>query len=204
MRVDTGRLRVVGGEALAPAHAEDGAPPSPGAYIREHRERRGLSLEELAVATKVPRDSLELVEADRFEELPGMVFAKGFLRCCARVLELDEDTVLGLLYERERRGNSKSKRESTAKVVPVPASNASPKAGASPSVEDKPNPAPPRHQESTLERWASALPAWVAGLRERVTMSRLLLWVLVALFVFLVVFLAFTIASGQGKPEMRL
>ena len=97
MRVDTGRLRVVAGEALDPVMAEEGEAPSPGAYIKHHRLRRGMSLEQLAMATKIPRSSLVLLEDDRFEELPGMVFAKGFLRCCARTLGLEEDTVLGLL-----------------------------------------------------------------------------------------------------------
>ena len=59
-------------------------------------------MDQLAMATKIPRSSLALLEEDRFDELPGMVFAKGFLRCCARTLGLEEDTVLGLLYERER------------------------------------------------------------------------------------------------------
>src|SRR5690606_848224 len=110
MRVDTGRLRVV--ETIErsdasprrkrrPAAAEpqvsevEPEQRTPGADIHHQRKRKGMSLDQLAVLTKIPRAQLELLEADRYEELPGMVFAKGFLRCCARALELDPDTVLG-------------------------------------------------------------------------------------------------------------
>lgn len=184
MRVDTGRLRVVAGEALEPVMTEEAGPPSPGAYIRHHRIRRGMSLEQLAIDTKIPRSSLALLEEDRFDELPGMVFAKGFLRCCARTLGLEEDTVLGLLYERERK-TSVSQRDSTAAlVVPAPhTSSREPAAGALVS----------------LDAWKHA----AQRIYSRVVAPRVLLWVLVTLFVFLVVFLAFTIASGQGAAPAR-
>ncbi len=61
-----------------------------------------MSLEELAARTKIPRGSLEALEADRHEDLPGPVFVKGFLRCCARALHLEVDVVLELLLEQER------------------------------------------------------------------------------------------------------
>ena len=99
MRADTGRLRVVAhdlaeAEVLPDHELDDGLPelldeddlPSPGAFIEAQRRRRGLSLQQLAVATKIPARSLELLEADRYDELPGPVFVKGFLRCAARAL----------------------------------------------------------------------------------------------------------------------
>lgn len=115
MRVDTGRLRVVGHDAAdadalvdpnaltdAAVQPSDGEVPSPGGFIAAQRRRRGLSIEQLAVATKIPARSLELLEADRFEDLPGPVFVKGFLRCAARALGVSHHAVLELLYERER------------------------------------------------------------------------------------------------------
>ncbi|MCA9714463.1 MAG: helix-turn-helix domain-containing protein [Myxococcales bacterium] len=101
MRVPTGRLRIV-----SPTGGDDGPsspwPASPGRYIQEQRIRLGLTLEELATRTKIPRTSLEALEGDRHEELPGPVFVKGFLRCCARSLHLEVDVVLELLLEQER------------------------------------------------------------------------------------------------------
>ncbi len=103
MRVDTGRLRVVPVEldSSEPGIADDG-PTSPGRYIRDQRTRAGMSLEQLAAATKIPVRQLTRLEDDDFSEMHGMVFVKGFYRCCARVLHLDEEHVLGLLYEQER------------------------------------------------------------------------------------------------------
>jgi hypothetical protein len=144
-----------------------------------------MSLDQLAMATKIPRSSLALLEEDRFDELPGMVFAKGFLRCCARTLGLEEDTVLGLLYEREREIRTASPKETSTPVVVPPARNV--------SRETEPR------ALVSMEGWRD----WARALPQRVAAPRVLLWVLVALFVILVVYLAFTIASGQGSPAVR-
>lgn len=107
---ETSRLRVV---ALAePRRDEAGGPtdsstsdsglPSPGRYIAEQRTRQGLSIDQLAAATKIPRSSLEFLENDQHDALPGPVFVKGFLRCCARSLGVEAETVMELVYERER------------------------------------------------------------------------------------------------------
>jgi len=103
MRVDTGRLRVVPAELdISEPGSEVDGPTSPGRYIREQRTRAAMSLEQLAAATKIPVRQLERLERDDFSEMNGMVFVKGFYRCCARVLHLDQEHVLGLLYEQER------------------------------------------------------------------------------------------------------
>jgi hypothetical protein len=52
--------------------------------------------------TKIPKRQLVLLEDDRFDEMPGQVFVKGFIRCCARALRVDEEIVMGMLYELER------------------------------------------------------------------------------------------------------
>lgn len=69
-------------------------PDGIGAWLREEREARQLSLEELAQTTRIPLRSLQLLEEDRFDALPGDVFARGFLRSYARALGLSVDEVL--------------------------------------------------------------------------------------------------------------
>ena len=101
MRVPTGRLRIVSTPQGEAAEAHEG-PPSPGRYIREQRMRRGMSVEQLAIDTKIPRSSIDALEEDRFTALPGPVFVKGFFRCCARSLSLDAEVVMALLHEHER------------------------------------------------------------------------------------------------------
>ncbi len=68
-----------------------------GAYLRTEREMRGMSLSELAAETRVPETTLQHIEADRFDDLPGEVFVRGFLRAYARAVELDPDRILELL-----------------------------------------------------------------------------------------------------------
>jgi cytoskeletal protein RodZ len=70
-----------------------------GSYLRHERELRHVSLEELVQITRIPLTMLQRIEDDRFEELPGDVFARGFLRAYARALGLSADTVLSRYAE---------------------------------------------------------------------------------------------------------
>jgi transcriptional regulator with XRE-family HTH domain len=54
-----------------------------GSFLKSHREQRRMSLEEVARVTRIPTPSLESIEADRFDELPGEVFVRGFLKSYA-------------------------------------------------------------------------------------------------------------------------
>lgn len=157
---------------------------SPGPYLKAQRRRRGMSLDQLAAETKIPRPQLELIEADRFEELPGMVFAKGFLRCIARTLELDPEMVLGLLYERERTALRKRRRETAPDDRPTSPASA------------------PARASSRKRAAANPVQAWVAAWLTRIPSARIVMWLVVALIVALVVFIAFTLASSQAQTLM--
>lgn len=74
-------------------------PDSPGAVLREARERRGLKTKELASITRISPRFIECLEEDRYDELPGEVFVRGFLRNCARELQLDPEDMIAS-YER--------------------------------------------------------------------------------------------------------
>ncbi len=67
---------------------------SVGQHLRELREARRMSIAEVSRATRVPIASVERIEADRFDELPGEVFVRGFLRAYARAVEVPPDDVL--------------------------------------------------------------------------------------------------------------
>lgn len=69
-------------------------PTSVGARLRLERELLGMSIEEVARATRIPVTSLERVENDRFDDLPGEVFVRGFLRSYAKTVGLDGDEIL--------------------------------------------------------------------------------------------------------------
>lgn len=61
-----------------------------GENLRRERELRGITLPELANATKIAQRYLEALERNRFEQLPGGIFNRGFVRAVARYLKLDE------------------------------------------------------------------------------------------------------------------
>lgn len=67
-----------------------------GEHLKREREMRGVSLEEVSQATRISTRFLEAIENERWDELPGGVFNRGFIRAIARFLGLDED---GLVAE---------------------------------------------------------------------------------------------------------
>lgn len=65
-----------------------------GSRLREARQNRGLSLEQVEDATRIRRIFLEALEEEKFDQLPADVYARGFLRNYARFLGLDPDPLL--------------------------------------------------------------------------------------------------------------
>ncbi len=70
---------------------------SAGAMLRKLREERGVELDLLASALKVPSRKLELLEADAHDALPGMAFVRGLALAVCRHLDVDAQPVLALL-----------------------------------------------------------------------------------------------------------
>jgi cytoskeleton protein RodZ len=62
-----------------------------GDRLKREREMRGITLDEITESTKISRRHLEALESEHFEQLPGGVFNKGFVRAYARFLGIDED-----------------------------------------------------------------------------------------------------------------
>ena len=60
-----------------------------GSSLREARTRQGLDFEEMEQRTKVRAKYLRFLEEERFEQLPGHTYTKGFLRVYADALGLD-------------------------------------------------------------------------------------------------------------------
>ncbi len=65
-----------------------------GAFLRRTRESRSISVGEVARATRIPVHAIERIEADHFDDLPGEVFARGFLKAYATAVGLSPDEVL--------------------------------------------------------------------------------------------------------------
>jgi len=65
-----------------------------GEHLRREREMRGVSLEEISLATRIAPRFLAALEKEEWEKLPGGVFNRGFIRSVAHYLGLDEDSMV--------------------------------------------------------------------------------------------------------------
>lgn len=74
------------GATLAPFTPEK---ETVGRTLKRSREERNLSLDEAARATKIRKEFLLAIEDDKLDQLPGPVFARGFIRSYAEYLSLD-------------------------------------------------------------------------------------------------------------------
>ena len=70
-----------------------------GTTLKEARLERGLSIDEVARATRVSSRFLLALEDDDFDELPAPVYVRGFLRLYAGQLGLDPDELIEQLPE---------------------------------------------------------------------------------------------------------
>jgi len=68
--------------------------PSFGAKLKLEREKRKITLEQISVSTKIGIRMLQALEEDNFNQLPGGIFNKGFVRAYSRFLGLDEDQTI--------------------------------------------------------------------------------------------------------------
>ena len=79
---------------LPPETAQSGAPQTAGGQLRAAREARGLDLSQVAAETRIPQRHLENIEAGEYGNLPSRTYAIGFARSYARMLDLDERSIL--------------------------------------------------------------------------------------------------------------
>jgi len=68
--------------------------PSPGTRLARAREAMGLTVADAAAQMRLAPRQVEALEADRYGDLPGPVFVRGFLRNYARLLKLDPGPLL--------------------------------------------------------------------------------------------------------------
>lgn len=98
-------VQVVGGaehESITETVSEKPTPtPSAGTQLRTAREAAGLHIAALAVALKVPTRKLEALEADRYDELPGVTFTRALASSVCRQLKVDPLPVLAQLPSTE-------------------------------------------------------------------------------------------------------
>lgn len=78
----------------APAHEPGGELASFGEDLRREREIRGISIKEIADATKISGRFLDAIERNDHKTLPAPVFTRGFVREYARYVGLNPEEMV--------------------------------------------------------------------------------------------------------------
>jgi cytoskeletal protein RodZ len=68
-----------------------------GAKLRTERVGRGLAIDDISRDTRIAPRFLEAIETDDYSTLPGLIFARSFVRQYALILNLDPDPLLAEL-----------------------------------------------------------------------------------------------------------
>jgi len=66
-----------------------------GKDIQALRIAREVTIEDIHRKTNIPKRTLEDIEEERFDELPALVYLKGFLKAYARILKVNENQMMG-------------------------------------------------------------------------------------------------------------
>ena len=86
-----------------------------GSDLKGAREAKGISLEEIAAATKINLRYLKALEEDDFAEFPSDFFARSVIRSFARAVGLDEKETLARLQPLGREAARKMPGEETGR-----------------------------------------------------------------------------------------
>lgn len=71
-----------------------------GQTLKEAREKKGLTLDDLQQTTKIQKRYLIAIEAENFDALPGDFYVRAFIQQYAKVVDLDGDELLAQLEEK--------------------------------------------------------------------------------------------------------
>ena len=78
---------------------DNSEPTAPGERLRAAREAKGMSVEDVASATRIPKRHLETIEDGDFAVLPGRTYAIGFSRSYARAVGLNDEEIVNDVRE---------------------------------------------------------------------------------------------------------
>jgi cytoskeleton protein RodZ len=88
-----------------------------GARLKKIREQRGITLDQVSLSTKIGVRFLRALEEEHFEQLPGGVFSKGFVRSYARMIGTDEEQAIADYLAASQEGQPKPPTEIAAAAV---------------------------------------------------------------------------------------
>ena len=69
---------------------------TPGQLLRLHREKLGLSADDIAKRVHLDINIIEAIEADSSEGMPSAIYVRGYLRSYAKTVDADADKIIEL------------------------------------------------------------------------------------------------------------
>lgn len=178
-----------------------------GQELREERETRHISIEEIASATKIVPRYLEAIEADHLDIMPGEFFIKGIIRTYARAIGLDGEIVLakykaaGLIGEPEHKRHLLSRSEP---AKPEPAQGPVPKLPPEQPIQPapKPDPAPDPAERLIVKSAPEApRPSRLKLTLETVLRTRAVVWAALGTLVVLAVIFFLIVLPISRRPH---
>jgi cytoskeletal protein RodZ len=154
-----------------------------GSKFHNERERRGLTLDDVSNVTKISSRMLKAIEEEHFDQLPGGVFNKGFIRAYARHLGLDGEEAVNeyLAWLRQAQVDAYTfpaaarGQETRAVLAPAPrAPSVAAEAAIAPKAEIKgPAAEPEIHHPATAPESQPAAPVVPPAARDEVDLPGL-------------------------------
>ena len=108
---------------MPPAGTAEAAGAAPGARLAEARQAQSLATADVARQLKLSVWQVEALEAGHYQQLPGPVFVRGFIRNYARLLRLDPDELLRAAGDRLPRSAPRSETP-PSQDIPFPGRSA--------------------------------------------------------------------------------
>ncbi|HXM22278.1 MAG TPA: RodZ domain-containing protein [Terriglobales bacterium] len=97
-----------------------------GMRLKQEREKRAITLDDISLSTKISTRMLRALEEEHFDQLPGGIFNKGFIRAYARCLGMDEEQAIADYIAAISPPGKNSENDDQAPVLDPPSREPSP------------------------------------------------------------------------------
>jgi cytoskeletal protein RodZ len=90
--------------------------PTLGEELRHKREQQGITLADIAEATRIGTRFLKAIETDNFSTLPGGIFTRSFIRAYAKHVHMNEDEAIALYLQQVAEPGVEQQESQTATI----------------------------------------------------------------------------------------
>jgi len=133
-----------------------------GEQLKHERESRKVALDDIARSTKIRVRYLQALEQGEHERLPGIVFAKGYVRAYAETIGADPDRLVSAYVKEQRALGRLESEASQERVLEALAA----------AVNDRPDPAARRMKSALIGMVAIVVLVPLGWFGVRSTMNR--------------------------------